>query len=546
MNGNGRHDGWNHNQNMENRQMNQNHSGSCGCGCQQNQNEYNGTNNGSHSSNEYNGTNNGSHSSNEYNGTNNGSHSSNGYNGTNNGSHSSNGYNGTNNGSHSSNGYNGTNNGSYSYQENSYASNQNNQDMYMQNDMYGNHTYSNGSYYSTGYADTDDPLANLPDESKKFQRITNINSGDAFVMEASNRPIGYYLDPIGTCSRQTEIENTVTNGTATPATQEIRDTQNFIFYNTDMKDTFIIANRGNGRVLELVDTSAITGATDGTLASRAYNPNVLAQFYKRELVPGQTDQFYLITTLNGIEVGINNCHNNPTAWQKYTAYPRNRFQNNVYKFLKEAEDTEKKNVINFPTDLVVTAQPLSEPGELTSINGNLIIPRAIQGKSLIPGIIVNDPTLNSEKQIEKNPYYVLEFAETWYEATNTIINVGDAAYWSEFAGITFYDQNNMQDIMNVSIGGSLLGWGLKFGDSSNLFKRTIITGLSIAAASSNDNRMDFSESLKNYYNLTGSPMRYIKYIKAYELVLKRLDNSQVTKWTIYYDRVSSVRTFPRN
>lgn len=486
MNGNGRHDGWNHNQNMENRQMNQNHSGSCGCGCQQNQNDYNGANNGSHSSN----------------------------------------------------GYNGTNNGSYSYQENSYASNQNNQDMYIQNDMYGNHTYSNGSYYSTGYADTDDPLANLSDESKKFQRITNINSGDAFVMEASNRPIGYYLDPVGTCSRTTEIENTVTNG-GVAATGDTLDTQNFVFYKTD-NGQFVIANRGNGRVLELVDTRAITNATDGTLVSRVYNPNVLAQFYKRELVPGQTDQFYLITTLNGIEVGINNCHNNPTAWQKYTAYPRDRFENNVYKFLDKTD-------IVFPNDLKVYPQQLPNPRPLTNINDPGDEPSVLKGKALLPAIFVNDPYLSLNQRIKESPYYILEYTQSWQRIwTDTLNPINGNAAWPETIGVINNAQENMRNIINMTIAGQNpgVGLGLRFGDKSFLFQKQILSGLSISETMYPD--MESSERVSSQSNNSTVPIRFVRYLKKHEFVLKRLDGVKIGGPWIMMENTAITKQYPEN
>ncbi|MEI4605975.1 hypothetical protein WAG19_29810 [Bacillus cereus] len=471
MNANGRNDRRNHNQQMSHGYMNPNHDNSCYCGCQQNKHGYEQQQNNSEQNSQYISNNYGS----------------------------------------------GNYNGSYSYQGNQYEQQQN-QDTYMQNYMYGNHT---------NYSVLDD----LPNESKVFQRIKNASNttSPSRVIDTFNLPVGTQLPAVGGCSRTIEIPNTVMNELITTSYNPDPQSQYLIFYQMD-DGRFVIANRGNSRVLEMI--TAPSNPDGRLMVSRNFNADSKTQFFEK--VKLIDDKFRLVTNENGVDWYINNCHSRPNDWQVMTAIPR---IDNVDFMNYDTED------ITFP-DLSVVAQPLPNPRELTSLNDEGDNPRVIQGKSLIPSIIVNDISLPVDRQVQQSPYYVLEYAQTWFKTANGILEPFEYGQWTEFSGITLHDQLDMQYISDMTIGGTRLGWGLKFGKKPELFRRTILSGLPITQSFAED--MGFSSLPGAFQNTNSFRIRFIKYIKAYEFVLRRLDklDDSIARWTIYDNTDYVIRKYP--
>ncbi|QWI47133.1 hypothetical protein [Bacillus mycoides] len=543
MNRNGSYDGWNHNRNIENGQMNENYSASCGCGCQQNNNvsyPSNGcqqNNNVSYPSNGCQQNNNSSYPSNEYSTNNNVSYPSNGCQQNNNSSYPSNEYSTNNNVSYPSNGCQQNNNSSYpsnEYSTNnnvSYPSNgcqQNNNVSYPSNEY---STNNNVSYPLNGHITGHSIVEDLPEVSKQFQVVSNISDDSDRAIDMMDISEGTGINIVGRCHGSTPVKNNVMNELINKNSNE---TQDLIFYKTNFADTYIIANKGNGRVLEMIPDPYVSNSK--VMVSREYDPSKKTQFFKK--TNKSNDNFTLVTSDDGKDWNLNVCHSRPDVWQIYTAID---FEDNVdFKV-----NTSKP--IDFP-NMIVNGKLLPLPGQLTSIDETLTIPREIQGKSLVPGIFINDPTFWSlGDQIKNSPYYVLEYVQTWYPVFDNTVSPFAQVFWYEPTGISALDQTNMRSVADISIGGTIRGWGLKYGNKSGNFKKTIQSGLTIVEAYGLPD-MTITEDRLSFLNNNNYQLRYIKYVKAHELVLKRLDKlndvNGIAKWTIYNSDEYVIRKFP--
>lgn len=467
MNGNGRHDGWNHNQNMENRQMNQNHSGSCGCGCQQNQNEYNGANNGSHSSNEYNGANNGSYSSN--------------------------GYNSNNNGSYPSTEYNSNNNGSYPSTE-----------------------------YVKGYSIGDD----LPLESKQFQKISNVNtSGSHRAIDAKDTEIGYQIDNrvSGPC-KGVDYQNTVTY----EQTAIGGDSQFLIFYQTD-SGRYIIANRENGRVLEVISSSINNFVTISNMFNGFQNQNFI-------MTKSADNSSFSLTTENNKTLNI--CNHEFEYNTKITAL-ENANRNDNYLLFKPTSDTIN---VSFPTLPSLTTLP--DPSSLTSLDDRGIepnnAPRAIIGNALIPAILVNDGDISD--RIKTNPYYRLTYKQYWHKTWSVQIPAFGRQTVRDITGMYPNTQTEMKNIIDISIGND---WKLRFFNKSKLFQKQIYEGLNMLPSQSNDN-LEFVTFDYDKLNTTQNEVRFVKYNLAYEFELTFANGIRVMAPWVMYTPEEIIKTYPNN
>ncbi|WP_103574453.1 hypothetical protein [Bacillus thuringiensis] len=504
MNGNGKHDNWNHNQQISNVQMNHNHGRSYDCSCQQNQYGY------EQQKQQY------EQNNSQYMQNNLGNENRNGL---------------------------------YPYQENQYEQNKNyyasnnltyNQsDLYNSNpqNMYKHQTYSNDFYCSPSYtAGENNILDLLGTESKQFQKISNINTKDLHrSITASNTQIGYQIDTRvpGPC-KGVDYQNTVTYEQNSIG----GDSQYLIFYKTDYTDAFIIANRANGRVLEVIPSSVNGFVTISNMFT--YNQNQLFIRTKISNNDNSDDVPFSLTTENNQTLNI--CHHEFQYNTKITAL------DNAYRLDDKVlfKPTRDKINISFPNMVVNAKEKLPEPEELTNMDKNtLFIPKVIISKTLIPGIIVNDVTLLKEQQIAKSPYYVLEYVQSWEEVYNEIVPAYRPSYtWTSTDGIRHVNLLDIKNTINISIGGTSQGWGLRFSDKSDLFKNIITSAFIIKSTQAPD--MGFSENDIDQYYGKNIDSRVKIYIKTHNLILRRLDqlNNSIATWTIFENTKPVIRTFP--
>ncbi|EOP78066.1 hypothetical protein IGM_06710 [Bacillus cereus HuB4-4] len=486
MNGNGRNDGWNHNQQMPNGQMNQNHGGSCGCGCQQKQYGY------EQQKQQY------EQNNSQYMSNNQGNENM---------------------------------NGSYLYQGNSYDQQQSNENIYMQNqnDMYGNTNNFDSSYlypsirYTGGY----NVLDVLPLESKQFQVIMNMkqigesNRDHKHVLNAQeNNSTGLYST--GKCSTKLINPYALVN----EKINNYPNTQPFIFYKTD-SGRFIIANWGNGRVLEIIDDPIdgkiiISNEFDGTNTNQFFTKNPI-NILTPPISGVDYHLFELSIERNGEKWWINNCNNRPDLQQRITAI-RTFSDMNIYTFISE----NRKN-INFPNNMVVNPNPLGNPRELKSLHDIGDEPKVLKGIALLPCIIVNDPGLSSlDQKIKQSPYYILEYTQSWNRTWTDALPSGSAATWPITLGILPSEQEDMRNKIDMTIGGPEPGanldfTGFRFGNRSTNFASQILSGLNLK--SSNYSDMGKLVKIGSQVNTNNSTIRYVKYMRQHEFQLKRLNET---------------------
>ncbi|MGE6619164.1 hypothetical protein, partial [Bacillus mycoides] len=436
------------------------------------------------------------------------SYPSNGYNSNNSGSYPSNGYNSNNNGSYPSNGYNSNNNGSYP---------------------------SNG--YIGGYSVLDD----LPEESKSFNKIINklqnyTTNNNKHVLNALISSTDRILTNAGDCARTVINSNAVLN----EKIELYSETQPFIFFQMNNGD-FIIANRGNGLVLQMINDDI-----DGKIiVSSIYSPNIKTQIFKKYFEK-DVNTFRLQTTMDDITCEVNNCHNRSDIQQRITAVPKDRGDKDdrEYNFLLDHK-------IDFPTNIVVNGQPLREPRQLTHSGdmGDEPTPRAIQGNALLPCIIVNDIGLSLDKKIKESPYYILEYTQSWNRKFFDILESGSSVSFPETIGILTGTQEDMRNKIDMTIGGPEAGanWdltGFMFGNRSLLFANKILSGLNLKAT--NYLEMGSFQRIINQINTNNSKTTYVRYLKQHEFQLKRLDGTRVGGPWIMVENTAITREYVQN
>ncbi|MBY7115264.1 RICIN domain-containing protein [Bacillus sp. 17RED48] len=414
--------------------------------------------------------------------------------------------------------------GKYEYEQKQSREEYNNQ--YMSNGQKQNH--ENKNYYSCSPTQFNAP--NLPDESKRFQTITNINTNNNGhrVLDAMNTTVGQELERgYGNCSR-VSVANTVVN----EQVRFLNKSQLFVFYQADAGD-FFIANKGNGRVLEVIPNS-----THGYLViSNLYDGANNNQRIRKENVT--TTNF----RLRSQDAVINICGHNINRLVSITAIQSTA--ETLFRFRPENMDN-----ISLPT--LPTGGRLGLPPVLTSLNdsgpspsptGPNPAPRANIGSALIPCLYVND-VLPIDRRMEVSPYYVLEYTQYWHRLWSDEVLSGDrGGPYEEITGILPNAQESMRNMIDMTIGED---WGLRFGSNSTPFKRGILSSLNnLESYAARD--LGSRHSSYGFTNFNPFPVRYSRFVKAHEYTLKRMDGTVVTTpWVALDHRSQYLPRFPLN
>ncbi|MGE6593773.1 hypothetical protein ACQKFU_30530 [Bacillus mycoides] len=366
---------------------------------------------------------------------------------------------------------------------------------------------------------------NLPDESKRFQTITNINTSNNGhrVLDAMDTTVGQQLESgYGSCS-MVRVANTVVN----EEVQFLNESQLFVFYQAD-DGNFFIANKGNGRVLEVIPNS-IHGYL---VISNLYNGANDNQRIRKENVT--TTNF----RLRSQNTAINICGHNINRFVPITA-ELTLNNNQFFQFRPENMDN-----ISLPT--LRSGETLGPPPVLTSLNDQGPSPaqatRATIGSALIPCIFVND-VLPLNRRMQESPYYILEYRQYWHRLWTDEIPASGRKPFEEITGILPNAQASMRNMIDMSIGAD---WGLRFGDNSTPFMRGVLDSLNTLASYANTDLGD--RTLVNQFdNLNGFPVRYARFVKAHEYRLTRLNGTLVTTpWVALDYRVPQTSKFPLN
>ncbi|MFV1457082.1 hypothetical protein [Bacillus mycoides] len=378
---------------------------------------------------------------------------------------------------------------------------------------------------------------NLPVESTRFQTITNINTNDNGhrVMDAMNTPVGMGLEQrIGGCPWGIEVENTVVNELVRLA----HESQLFVFYQTDTGN-FVIANRGNGRVLEMVEVPGGDPLWHQLLVSRLYE-NKPTQMFQRRVV-NNTD-FLLTTTFNNGIFGIQNCNNNPNPFQIYTTVNETEsvgFRNNTYRFRPE-----NNQPIGLPS--LRSGETLGPLPALRYLQDSGLspaeAPRAVVGSALLPCIFVND-VLTLPARMQQSPYYVLEYRQYWHRLWSDIIPAGGDSWVQEITGMLggAPAQANMRRIIDMSIAPDL---GIRFGTQSTPFSIKIAEGLRRSRSSANQDIGETNDRVR-YTNSTNQATRFARFALGHEYVLKRMDGRIMNTWTVIDRSSMYLLSFPQ-
>ncbi|MGE6553427.1 hypothetical protein ACQKFK_32425 [Bacillus mycoides] len=400
----------------------------------------------------------------------------------------------------------------------------------------GYHNENNGDFQCDTIRYT---TPNLPVESTRFQTITNINTNDNGhrVMDAMNIAVGTGLEQrVGGCPWQIDVENTVVN-------EQVRfnnQSQLFVFYQTD-SGQFVIANRGNGRVLEMVEFPNSDPQWHQLLISSFYE-NRRNQLFDRRII-NNTD--FLLTTITetGSVFGAQNCHNNPNAWQIYTTVNENEsvgFRNNTYRFR-----TENNLPINIPP--LRSGEPLGPLPALRYLQDSGLspaeAPRAVIGSALLPAIFVED-VLSLPARMAQSPYYVLEYRQYWHRLWSDIIPANGQSWFNETTGMLggAPAQGNMRNTISMSIAPDL---GIRFGTQSMPFSIKIAEGLGRQISNAN---IDIGETSQNirYDNPQNQPTRFARFALANEYALLRMDGRVMNRWTVVDRSSMYLLSFPQN
>ncbi|MED1382643.1 hypothetical protein, partial [Bacillus mycoides] len=378
--------------------------------------------------------------------------------------------------------------------------------------------------YVGGYSIQD----GLPQESKQFQKISNMNTRDNHrVLDAQDTYFGQLIDNrVGDTCKYVEHKNSVIYELSRQPVYT-PDSQYFIFYQMD-NGNFIIANKENSRVLEVIFSSVNGFVT----ISNEFNATSDQRF---KVVRSKNDTFRLVTEGNKT---LNICGHSFQYNTKITAVNADIDGDN-YLFQKSMDKDTRD--LYFGTISNKNPEILNDPRNLKSLDDLGDEPRAFKGAALLPALFVNDPRYSVHRRVSNSPYYYLEYTQYWHRIWTDVLPIDGYGAWIEMIGVTNDTQVNMKNIMNITITGKDLGvdlgidLGLRFGDKSFLFEQKILSGLSIRKTDYPNLGID--ERAMYQRNNSNLKTRFVRYVKKHEFVLRDLNGSKVAEpWIITEDR----------
>ncbi len=400
-----------------------------------------------------------------------------------------------------------------------------NKEVYLYSDKCGNNSENMDD--NLEYSNCAPPVGynSLPNESRRFQTITNINTNNNGhrVLDAMNTSIGQPLESIQACS-SVSATNTVLN----EQVRFLNDTQFFVFYQLD-DGNFLIANKGNGRVLEVVPN-----AQNGFVTiSSIYSGSNIDQ--RIRMARQNNDQFRLISQ----DRAINVCGNFVQQYTSITAVRSTSDNNHLFRF--RTENMSPITLPNLPEN--TNLEPLPE---LTGLNDTGFspaqAPRAVIGSTLIPCLFVND-VIPLNQRIKTSPYYVLQYRQYWHRLWSFQFATGDARFISESTGMLPGAQSDMRKNIDISIGAD---WNLRFFENSTPFRQQINAGLG-TQSSFTDTILGETTVESRYVNNNFFPTRFAMFVKAHEYVLTRMDGTVVSSpWLALDNRTTYLKSFPNN
>ncbi|MDY7965616.1 hypothetical protein [Bacillus thuringiensis] len=401
---------------------------------------------------------------------------------------------------------------------------------FREHDMY----HENKNYYSC--SSTQFNTINLPEVSKRFQTIqsTENTTDTARVLSAMNTRNGQTLDPsdANLACRTIRADNTVLNELLGISGIAPEGTQDFLFYQLD-SGNFIIANKGNGRVLEVKELDEHNLDALVTI-SNDYSPSNGNQRFR--LIGSTSETFRLATeALPSKQIDICGGYSN-----SYTLAAANRNTNQPNALFRIHDTTN----LEIPT--LRSGGMLGSPPVLTSLSDAGPSPeqaqRVIIGSALIPCLYVND-VLPLDRRMKESPYYVLEYRQYWHRLWTDEIPSGDTRPFEEITGILSNAQTSMRNMIDMTIGAD---WGLRFGDNSLPFKRGILDSLNTLGSFAD---VDLGNRITpvRHMNYNPFPARYARFVRAHEYRLTRLNGTLVvTPWVALDYRSPHTSRFPLN
>ncbi|QTB20766.1 hypothetical protein J1907_13125 [Lysinibacillus sphaericus] len=366
--------------------------------------------------------------------------------------------------------------------------------------------------------------SNLPPLSTRFQTIAATLSDNRSFEILFNTP-GYKYEGAqrGECSTAV-AHREIGNGVERSGDDRFL----FIFYLLD-NNNFIVANRYDGFVLQYWIQEG-----QGVLVSREYEPNIYQEFSIRLLAQ---NNFRLRTGNTFATV----CWGDFNTWTKIVSRVDQPTAPNA--------SLRHRSFLNIDMPQLPSITPLQPLPQLTGLeDGGLSsdqAPRAIIGRTLIPCLFVNDPVIKLENRIKQSPYYVLEHRQYWHRLWTDIFSPGERREYHEVTGINHNAQNDMNNMINITIGSDGPN-RLLFGHLSTPFRQQIISNSNTLGSFANSNYSSRTD-LVTYFNTEFQQVRFSKFVKAYEYRLTRADGTLVgTPWAVLDRKDMDLRTYPHN
>nr|CAJ86542.1 Cry49Aa protein [Lysinibacillus sphaericus] len=367
---------------------------------------------------------------------------------------------------------------------------------------------------------------NLPEQSTRFQTIGSIHSNNCSFEILNNDPGYIYGDSVAGECRIAVAHRELGNGLERTGDDRFL----FIFYALD-NNNFIIANRHDGFVLQFLIANG-----QGVIVSREYQPNIRQEFTIQSI---NSDTFRLHSRDTNTFATV--CWAQFNSWTKIVSRVDNPGAPNA--------DLRHRSFLDINMPQLPSLTPLQPLPRLTGLeDGGLSpaqAPRAIIGRTLIPCLFVNDPVLRLESRIKQSPYYVLEHRQYWHRLWTDIFNAGERREYREVTGINHNAQNDMNNMINITIGSDGPN-RLLFGHLSTPFRQQIISNSNTLGSFANSNYSSRTESI-TYLNTEFHQVRFARFVKAYEYRLTRADGTLVgTPWVVLDRKEMDLRTFPHN
>lgn len=195
---------------------------------------------------------------------------------------------------------------------------------------------------------------------------------------------------------------------------------------------------------------------------------------------------------------------------------------------------------------IETALPPVAPDYDPAGGINQVLPEksdtVITDTALLPFFMVNDPHYTDAlKKFQNNPYYLLVKKQYYEKTASQILAPSEVYAYTETSGITEIEQNEFEQIVNMSIG---MDYGLQFKKFSASLKYEISNSIRTLISKSIERRTE-TATTRTITNPLAQPASWTQYQLVTEYQVLRANGTPLdSPWSVKLDNHSVSRFYP--